>query len=501
VEEAVAGLLELAQRIRDRRATIEGGEGVTQEDRDRILADIDSLFRAGRGKAVLAERRRRKGLLLPLAANAIGAIVVVTVILLFSGRGQAAYGGVGRGSAVGLVTESRVIDELRRESAAALSEREGRISEIRAELERLALQGREARLVAVDPDAEKALRAELAALEGDSARRLADLARRRDQAAFFLDELRAVYSEARGLAAAGDVEAARAKAAAAGTLLAGAASATADDPGLSALLLEGNAALDAALAAAAATSGKVQPDEAGLLAARQSAKEAEARVAALEGQLAAARSALDGARRELAVKAAAGAPAQAPALGEAEARAASLEASLAGARRELSEAQAALAALGGAERARQEAGERLSAALARRDPGVQPLITVKAAPDSDSLAALLEAKVALRELAAGGSSLSANPALYGDLDRLFREIEAEGRRAGEASALKAAADALESLRLQVAAAAGRGGKPATATTATPEALAGPETGEAGEAADAYLARLDALLEELIAGLR
>lgn len=551
----MAGLLDRAQKARERAASLDGADGVTREDRARILADIEALFLAKRALPPRPKTARKRGLLLPIAVNAAAALLLALGLFLFPPGRSSGYAGARRGGAIGLRVEESLIGRLREESRLALSERERRIAEIRAELERLRLAPRPAAAAggaaaatraasaqaaaaqeaaeAARLELERSLEAELAALETESSRRLAALEKERAEAAFLLGQLRGVYAEARRLAASGDRDAARARAAAAGTLLDRIGAAGPGGPELAALLREAYAAVEEALLAtaraeaqaaaqaeartadspttdspAAASAGADGARAEELSRAREAREAAEAKAAlaaaaaekaqarvlelerslaatrlGLEGELGAAKEELGGARAELGgAKAALAAANEAAAAANEELAAArgeleSVRDGLAGARRELEASRLALAESEAGKAERWERSERLATKLFAELASARALPAPAEAPGEEDIISLLEAKLRLRELAGAQARERGDPAIYDDFDRSLERIALEERRAGEAEAYARASAALAGLE---------------ASLGLQAAAAPPED---------YLARLDRLLAALVERLR
>ena len=561
----MGGLLDRAQKARERAAALEGADGVTREDRARILADIEALFLAKRALPPRPKAARKRGLLLPIAANAAAALLLVLGLLLFPPGRSAGYAGARRAGAIGLKVEESLIGRLREESRLALSDRERRIAEIRAELERLRLAPRPAaggaaaasRAASAEEAAareaaesarlelERGLRAELAALETESSRRLAALEKERAEAAFLLGQLRGVYAEARRLAASGDREAARSRAAAAGTLLDRIGASGPGGPELAALLREAYAAVDEALLAAARAEAQAEADAqaaarlAGVQAAggaagaqaeelskareaqeaaesraalaAAAADRAQARVLELERSLAATRLGLEGelggAKEELGGAKAALAAANEELAGANEELAAArgeldgARGGLAEARGELEAARLALAEGEARKAERWERSDRLAHELSAELASARPFLPPSAAPTEADIIALLEAKLRLRELAGSQARERGDPAIYDDFDRSLERIALEERRAGEAEAYAKASAALAGLEarlgLEAAADPSADGKPPAAVRPAP--AAGPAAAQAP--AEDYLGRLDRLLAALVERLR
>lgn len=495
----MAGLLDRALRFRERTQVPDGAEGVSGEERERILADIDALFLAKGSRAARpAVRKRRRGLALPIAVNAAGLLLAAAFFAFLGVRRNRGYAGVERRSSVGLEAESGLIERVRSQAGAELSARDRRIAEIRAELERLRLASagpapsRSAGVAGVTGapgtaapaapspaalgqpdrlDLERSLRAELATLEGESARRLSELEKSRTEAAFLLGELRGVYGEARRLAASGDAAAAREKTETAERILAKVEGSQAGSPDLDALLREGNEALTVALRAAE-TAPQPSASAAALSAPGVSAAELEA-----------ARTERDDARaeRDAALNAASAArTAEARARADASklsAKVADAQAELEGTRRLLSERDAKASA-------RLERTERIAAALESGISADRSRLPQAKAPSQEELLALIDAKLKLKELAGAGASARGEPGLYEDFERSLDELAAAERNAGALEALRGVASAIGKLESSVA-----------------EGQARPEKASPEAAADDYLARLDALLSGLIESLR
>ena len=554
----MGGLLDRAQKARERAAALEGADGVTREDRARILADIEALFLAKRALPPRPKAARKRGLLLPIAANAAAALLLVLGLLLFPPGRSAGYAGARRAGAIGLKVVESLIGRLREESRLALSDRERRIAEIRAELERLRLAPRPAaggaaaasRAASAEEAAareaaesarlelERGLRAELAALETESSRRLAALEKERAEAAFLLGQLRGVYAEARRLAASGDREAARSRAAAAGTLLDRIGASGPGGPELAALLREAYAAVDEALLAAARAEAQAEADA--QAAARLAGVQAAGGAAGAQAEeLSKAREAQEAAESRAALAAAAADRAQARVLELERSLAATrlgLEGELGGAKEELGGAKAALAAAneelaaargeldgarGGLAEARGELeaarlalaegearkaerwerSDRLAHELSAELASARPFLPPSAAPTEADIIALLEAKLRLRELAGSQARERGDPAIYDDFDRSLERIALEERRAGEAEAYAKASAALAGLEarlgLEAAADPSADGKPPAAVQPAP--AAGPAAAQAP--AEDYLGRLDRLLAALVERLR
>jgi hypothetical protein len=443
----MAGLLDRALHARERALSPEDSGGVTGEDRERILADIEALFRAKRAPQARPSIRRKKGILLPLLVNSAGLLFIIVLFILSGSRGSRGYGAVGRRESIGLATEASLIERVRSEEGAKVSERDRRIAEIRAELERLRLSrepgaaagkapGPAEPLADADRKAkESGLKAELASLEGQPARRLSELERSRAEASFLLGELRGVYGEARRLAASGVPAAAREKTEIADRLLSRVEASGSANPDLDSLLREGNEALSAALLAA-------EPDPA---------------QAAREAALAAAR-----AGEEKALAAASG-----------------LKAQVADARRELEAARQALAERDARAAERLARSERLAAAFESTIAADRSRLARAEAPDEKKLLALLEAKLRLRETAGAEARARGDPGLYEDFERSLDELARAEREAGALEALRGVSSAIGELESAVA----------------------PGSGSPREAAEDYLQSLDGLLSSLIEGLR
>lgn len=476
----MAGLLEKALRIRGAHGDGGDAEVVSGEERQKILDDIDALFRAQRPQAQARKRGRRlKGLALPMAANAVGLCFVAVCVLAFVLTGAGSFGSIGGGASANLATEGLIIEQVRQEAGAALSERERRIAEIQAELDRLS-RARQVealtRTASAHPEPsrsvnaqEEALRAELAALQAASAISLADLDRRRSQTDFLLAELRGIYSESRKLATKGHFAEAREQAAT-GTAIVSQLSAS--DQGLrelAPLLDEGGAALDEALRVAS-----VQPSSAEAAAMAERMRQIDLERQGLRNELESMRRAMTASETDRA------------ALDEAREQALERMAQL--------EVQAAQLAQALAARVREEderlreyrlAFQRLEAALAE----APAYLSGKASTNDELILSILEEKLELREAAASGSTLSPGSGFYDKLDRYLTDVAAVEHRQGEEDAFRRAALALrrlrESLGPEPAASAGGSGS-------------GQEASARVDASQAYLEELDRLLEALLA---
>jgi len=477
----VAGLLEKALRIR----SAQGGEGeaevVSGEERQKILDDIEILFRTQRPHA--QDRRQGKrlnGLALPVAANVVGILFVAACILAFVLSGAGSFGTVGRGASANLAAEGLIIEQVRHEAGEALSERERRIAEIQAELDRLS-QARQvealARTASPQPGLsrsveaqEEALKAELAALQAASAVSLADLDRRRAQTDFLLSELRGIYAESRSLAAKGQFAEAREQAASGAAIV---RQLSASDQGLqelAPLLNEGSAALDEVLRIAAA-----QPSSADAAAMAERLREIDLEREGLRNEL-------EGMRRAMTAS---------------EADRAALDAAQRQARARMAqlEKQAAELSLALSDRIRQDeerrreyqlAFQRLEAALAE----APSYLSGKGAANDELILSILEEKLELREEAAARSALKPGTGFYDKLDRYLADIAAAEHREGEEDALRQAALALRRLRESLG--------PAPGTSADSATGEGTADSSGIDAAQAYLEELDRLLETLLA---
>ena len=481
----MAGLLEKALRIRNAQG---GGDAevVSGEERQKILDDIEALFRSQRPQAQ-AHRpgKRLNGLALPMAANAVAIVFVAACILAFVLSGAGSFGSLGRGASDNLAAEGLIIEQVRQEAGEALSERERRIAEIQAELDRLS---RARQVEALDKAAsaqpgpspgaeaqEEALREELAALQAASAVSLADLDRRRSQTDFLLAELRGVYSESRSLATKGQFAEARELSASGAAIV---RQLSASDEGLqelAPLLNEGGAALDEALRIAAA-----QPASAELAAMAERLRQID-----LERQ--GLRNELEGMRRSMTASEADKAALDA-ARGDAQERMAQLE-------KQAAELTQALAA-----RTRQDdernvayrlAFQRLEAALAE----TPAYLSGKGPADDERILSILEEKLELREEAAAEAELRPGSGLYDKLDRYLADMAAEERRQGEEDAFLRATLALRRLRESLGPSPEAPVEPPAAGGANGTAL---EAAASVDAAQAYLEELDRLLEALLA---
>jgi len=478
----VAGLLEKALRIRSTQGGGGDAEVVSGEERQKILDDIEALFRAQRPRAqALRQGKRLNGLALPMAANAVGIVFVAACILAFVLSGAGSFGTIGREASANLAAEGLIIEQVRQEAGAALSERERRIAEIQAELDRLSRARQVEALTRVasarpEPSShgadaqEEALRQELAALQAASAVSLADLDRRRSQTDFLLAELRGVYSESRSLATKGQFAEARDLSASGAAIVRQLASSDQGLQELAPLLNEGGAALDEALRIAAA-----QPTSAEVAAMAERLRQID-----LERQ--GLRNELEGMRRSMTASEADKAALDA-ARGDAQERMAQLE------------KQAAELAQSLAARTRQDderrreyavAYQRLEAALSE----APAYLSGKGPLDDEFMLSLLEEKLELREEAAAEAALRPGSGLYDKLDRYLADMAAEEHRQGEEEAFLRATLALRRLRESLGIAAGASVEPADA--------GGTEETASVDAAEAYLEELDRLLEALLA---
>ena len=479
----MAGLLEKALRIRNAREGEGDAEVVSGEERQKILDDIEALFRAQRPRAQARRQGRRlKGLILPVAANTAGIVFVAACVLAFVLSGAGSFGTIGRGVSASLAAEGLIIEQVRQEAGEALSERERRIAEIQAELDRLSRARQVEALTkaaSAQPEPshgvdaqETALREELAALQAASAVSLADLDRRRSQTDFLLAELRGIYSESRSLAAKGQYAEAR-DLSASGTAIVRQLSAS--DQGLrelAPLLDEGSAALDEALRMAAAGSSST---EAAAMAERL-------REIDLERQ--GLRNELEGLRRAMTAGEADRAALEA-ARGKAQERLAKLEGQAA----ELAQILAART------RQDEERREELRLAIQRLETALAAApvyLSGKGPTDDELILAMLEEKLELREEAAAETALRPGSGLYGKLDRYLADMAAEEHRQGEEDAFIRATLALRRLRESLGPAPEAADRPAEAGGTGAEATA------SVDAAQAYLEELDRLLESLLA---
>lgn len=479
----MAGLLEKALRIRNAQGGGGDAEVVSGEERQKILNDIDALFRAQRPQAQARRQGKRlNGLALPMVANAVGLAFVAACILAFVLSGAGSFGTIGRGVSANLAAEGLIIEQVRHEAGEALSERERRIAEIQAELDRLSRARQvealtHAALAQPEPprsvDAqEEALREELSALQAASAVSFADLDRRRSQTDFFLAELRGIYAESRSLATKGRFEEAREQAAS-GTAIVRQLSAS--DQGLqelAPLLNEGSAALDEALRIAAS-----QPASSEVAAMTEKLHQIDLEREALRNEL-------EGMRRAMTASAAEKAALDA-ARGDARERMAQLEKQAA----ELAQAlDARIQQDDERNREYRLSFQRLEAALAE----TPAYLSGKGPANDELILSMLQEKLELREEAAAETALRPGSGLYGKLDRYLEDMAAEEHRQGEEDAFRQAAQALRRLRESLG--SEQGASAGSVQGGGPE----PEAAASGDAAQAYLEELDRLLEALLA---
>lgn len=479
----MAGLLEKALRIRNAQGGVGDAEVVSGEERQKILDDIETLFRTQRPQGLARRQGKRlNGLALPMAANAVGIVFVAACILAFVLSGAGSFGTIGRGASANLAAEGLIIEQVRQEAGEALSERERRIAEIQAELDRLS-HARQVealgRAASAQPGPshgaeaqEAALREELAALQAASAVSLADLDRRRSQTDFLLAELRGIYSGSRSLATKGRFEEARGLSASGAAIVRQLAASDQGLQELAPLLNEGGAALDEALRLAAA-----QPASGEVAAMAERMRQVD-----LERQ--ALRNELEGMRRSMTASEADRAALDA-ARGEAQERMAQLEKQAA----EL--AQALAARIRQDDESRREYGlafQRLEAALSE----APAYLSVKGPVDDELILSLLEVKLDLREEAAAETALRPGSGLYGKLDRYLADMAAEERRQGEEEAFLRATLALRRLRESL------GPTPEAMVESAAAGGTGAEAAASVDAAQAYLEELDRLLEALLA---
>lgn len=197
------GLLERAQTILTaaRRLRLTRGElpqsevddsGVSPEERLELLAQIERLFTERHHIETTERTKGSTGTLFPVIVNSV-AIVVLLVSVLVIGR----VAGInsqraGSGAANYLTTEGLVVKAVKQQAQKELSQREARIAEIRQQLENLRSASRNG-VAATDAARQKQLESELAALQSNTSARLSALTVQRQQRAFLIRQLQAIY--------------------------------------------------------------------------------------------------------------------------------------------------------------------------------------------------------------------------------------------------------------------------------------------------------------------
>lgn len=129
--------LRRALRIREREAAAESGEGINENDRRDILAELDSVAKRNRisvGPDSFVIESRRNGLLFPLAVNLIAVAATVAIVLSLSMLFRQREVAIAGSSAALDTAEGKLLEEFRRDSDSKLREKDKAIGEIRNKL-------------------------------------------------------------------------------------------------------------------------------------------------------------------------------------------------------------------------------------------------------------------------------------------------------------------------------------------------------------------------------
>jgi hypothetical protein len=383
------GLLAHAAKLRAVPLVKTRTDEVSDEEREKILREIDGLFAPGGSALGASGGRRSRGVILPLAVNlaAVALLCVcVAVVELGSGGGDR---GLERGGGTGIDTAARILDAMKRRAELAAAEKDRRIAAIRAELDRLRASGAGTGAEAAGDGgalSERArdLEAQLGALRSAEAERVAAADRNRERENFLLGQLRAVYARARSAVFDGDIDRARDRMSAADPILRNVAETSGAGSPLAAALREMHESTAASLELASRNRSLIGSGD-------RIVRELEKRAAASEGALAELRR-----------------------LNEAR------------------EARVERAALGVAA-ALMEARETVAGGDAAPTDG-----------DADTLKHL-RTKMTLREIAASGDVVREHPNFYRDLEDFLAAYGAEKRREGNLAVLRSAERALAGL--------------------------------------------------------
>lgn len=209
------GLLERAQnfiaaarRIRLARGGLPQPEiddsGVTPDERLELLAQIERLFTERHHIETTERTKGSRGILFPISVN-LAAVVVLFVSIFIIGRITAFSGQrTGAESASYLTTEGLVVKAVKQQAQKELSQREARIAEIRQQLEALRSVSRTGS-VALDTARQKQLENELASLQANTTARLSELTVQKQQRAFLIRQLQAIYQNIGSDVAAGNI--------------------------------------------------------------------------------------------------------------------------------------------------------------------------------------------------------------------------------------------------------------------------------------------------------
>jgi hypothetical protein len=167
-DKVLSGLFQRALEIKSRHLRllrpdeVEDEEGITSEDRTKILSEINTVVAANRikiGPETFRYTPERRGSLLPIIINLVCIVAVVGGAFLISRYFNRREQSIISGPDVVLTAEGRVLEELRQQSEQQLKDKDRQISEIQSQLSRISqeqdkirreaeasLQEREARL-------------------------------------------------------------------------------------------------------------------------------------------------------------------------------------------------------------------------------------------------------------------------------------------------------------------------------------------------------------------